>query len=155
MSLEIERKFLVKSNKWKESAKGVLIMQGYLSASEERIVRIRIAGSKAFFTIKGLVIGISRLEYEYEIPHTDALEILNRLCIKPIIEKHRYKVVHQSLVWEIDEFHRENEGLIIAEIELDSEDQKIDIPDWIGEEVTGDKRYYNSNLLKNPYSAWK
>jgi CYTH domain-containing protein len=154
MNKEIERKFLVKNHDFKKFGRGVLIQQGFLSTVKERIVRIRIMGNQAFLTIKGISIGFTRNEFEYEIPAEDAEMILKELCEKPIIEKNRYRIKAANLVWEVDEFKGVNEGLIIAEIELLSEDQAFDKPEWIGEEVTDDPRYYNSNLIRYPYSEW-
>jgi CYTH domain-containing protein len=152
MAKEIERKFLVKEGSWR-SEKGVEYRQGYLNSTKERIVRVRTIDDKGYLTVKGLTVGATRLEFEYEIPRRDADAMLD-ICEKPLIEKIRYKVKAGDLVWEIDVFGGENKGLIVAEVELDSEDQRLIKPDWIGEEVTGDPRYFNSNLIKNPYSKW-
>ncbi|MDP4181815.1 MAG: CYTH domain-containing protein [Bacillota bacterium] len=154
MGNEIERKFLTLNRMYRDLTKGVLYKQGFLSSNSERVVRVRIAGNKGYLTVKGPHIGISRVEYEYEIPVNDADEMLEDLCIRPLIEKHRYTLSYEGFTWEIDEFHGENEGLVVAEIELEYESQKFKIPDWIGNEVTGDLRYYNSNLLVNPYCKW-
>ena len=154
MAKEIERKFLVKNMDWKTNSQGIYYHQGYLNDEPERTVRVRIAGNKAFLTIKGISKGFSRDEFEYEIPLTDASEILNKLCFKPNIEKYRYRINYNNHQWEIDEFAGDNKGLIVAEIELQTEDEKFELPDWIGQEVTGDPRYYNSNLIKNPYLSW-
>lgn len=154
MGKEIERKFLVTSDAWKAGAKGKRYRQGYLSTNKERTVRVRIAGDAAFLTIKGLTVGTARAEFEYPIPVGDAAEMLDNLCEKPIIEKTRYKVEHAGLVWEIDEFEGVNKGLIVAEVELGSEDQKIDKPSWVGADVSDDKRYFNSNLIAKPFTTW-
>jgi adenylate cyclase len=154
MAAEIERKFLVGNDAWRASAEPVEIRQGYLSDDPERIVRVRIAGDRAWLTVKGRSSGASRCEYEVEIPETDAREMLDRLCLRPILEKRRSRIPHAGLVWEVDEFLGENAGLIVAEVELASETQPVALPPWIAGEVTGDPRYYNSNLLKNPYSRW-
>jgi adenylate cyclase len=154
MGKEIERKFLVKGTAWRRLAKGILYRQGYLSTVKERTVRVRVIGTKGYITIKGVTIVATRTEFEYEIPVKDANIILDELCEHPIIEKNRYKINHGGLIWEIDEFAGENEGLIIAEVELDDEAQKVQLPDWIGEEVTGDPRYFNANLIKAPYKSW-
>jgi len=154
MGKEIERKFLIKGNDWKKNSKEVLFRQGYLSTVKERTVRVRTIDNKGFLTIKGITIGATRAEYEYEISVSDAKEMLDSLCEKPIIEKTRTKIEYKGLIWEVDEFFGENEGLIVAEVELVSEDQKPAIPEWIGEEVTGDPRYFNSNLIKNPFKNW-
>lgn len=155
MSQEIERKFLVKDARYRSLGPHMLIRQGFLSTDKERVVRVRIQGKKAFLTIKGITKGISRAEYEYKLPITHAKFMLDHLCIKPTIEKYRYNVNIEGFIWEIDEFAGENEGLIIAEIELSNEKQQFPKPEWIGEEVTGDVRYYNANLVKNPYKRWK
>lgn len=155
MSLEIERKFLVKDARYRSLGPRLSIRQGFLSTDKERVVRVRIHGKKAFLTIKGITKGISRAEYEYKLPITHAKFMLDHLCIQPIIEKFRYNVNIEGFTWEIDEFTGENEGLIIAEIELLKDDQQFPKPDWIGEEVTGDVRYYNASLVKNPYKSWK
>ncbi len=152
MGIEIERKFRVKEGTWR-NVKGTRYRQGYLSSAKERNVRVRTLADKAYLTIKGIAIGASRMEFEYEIPLQDADELL-AICEKPLIEKTRYKVQVGGFVWEVDEFFRENQGLIIAEVELESEDQEFPKPDWVREEVTGDPRYFNSNLIKNPYTNW-
>ncbi|MFK7810167.1 MAG: CYTH domain-containing protein [Saprospiraceae bacterium] len=155
MPQEIERKFLTTSTAWQSKTnQGTIFKQGYLSTTPERTVRVRIAGDKAWMTIKGKTIGNSRLEFEYEIPVSDAAQLLE-LCIKPLIEKRRYIVMESGLAWEVDVFHGENEGLIIAEVELESEDQEVVLPDWVGEEVSADARYYNSNLILNPFCTWE
>mgnify|MGYP002750538015 CR=1 FL=1 len=152
MAREIERKFLVKEGNWRE-AKATTYRQGYLSSAKERIVRVRTIKDKGYLTIKGITVGASRMEFEYEIPRRDADKLLD-ICEKPLIEKTRYKVEEGDFVWEIDEFFGANQGLIVAEVELESEDQKFSKPHWVGEEVTGDPRYFNSNLIKNPYTKW-
>ena len=153
MAQEIERKFLVQSEGWR-GAPGKTYRQGYLNRDMERTVRVRTVEDKAYLTIKGEPTGIARSEYEYEIPVRDADELLNTLCEKPLIEKVRYKIEYGGLVWEVDEFFGENAGLIMAEVELESEDQPFDKPDWIGQEVTDDARYYNANLSQHPFTAW-
>ena len=155
MGKEIERKFLLIGDEWKALAKGTHYRQGYLNSVKERTVRIRTIDDKAFLTIKGVTVGATRLEYEYEIPHSDCTELLDKLAEKPIIEKRRYKIPYGGLTWEVDEFLGVNEGLVVAEVELQSEDQAFEKPSWVGEEVSGDPRYFNSNLVKNPYSTWK
>lgn len=155
MAKEIERKFLVIGNKWRELANGTHYRQGYLNSIKERTVRIRTINDKAYLTIKGPTIGVTRMEFEYEIPYNDCVEMLDNLAEKPIIEKTRYKIKADNLVWEIDEFFGVNEGLIVAEVELQSEEQKFEKPEWIGEEISGDPRYFNSNLVNNPYTTWK
>jgi CYTH domain-containing protein len=152
MGKEIERKFRVIKDTWR-NVKGTRYRQGYLNSAKERNVRVRTMEDKAYLTIKGIAIGASRMEFEYEIPLQDADELLE-ICEKPLIEKTRYKVQEGGFVWEVDEFFRENQGLIVAEVELAREDQEFPKPDWVGEEVTGDPRYFNSNLIKNPYTNW-
>ncbi|MEP4053382.1 MAG: CYTH domain-containing protein [Litorimonas sp.] len=153
MGIEIERKFLVTSDVWRRGTP-TLFVQGYLNADKHRTVRVRIAGLDAMITIKGITAGISRSEYEYSIPLEDAQEML-KLCEGPIIEKHRWLYPVGDLIWEIDEFFGLNTGLVVAEIELDHEDQSIDLPDWIGQEVTDDARYYNSSLSRVPFTTWE
>jgi len=155
MLQEIERKFLVKNTSYRQLGPYLHIHQGFLSTEKERVVRVRIHGKKAFLTIKGISKGITRAEYDYKIPVTDAKYMLANLCLNPTIEKYRYNVNIEGFIWEIDEFLGENEGLIIAEIELKSDDQQFPKPEWIGKEVTGDTRYYNANLVKNPFKNWK
>jgi adenylate cyclase len=154
MGQEIERKFLVKGDDWRSLAKGTYCRQGYLNSAMERTVRIRTIGEKAFLTIKGPTVAATRSEYEYEIPVTDCNAMLEALAEKPIIEKKRYKVPFAGLTWEIDEFFGDNAGLIVAEVELMSEDQAFQKPEWIGGEVTGDHRYFNSDLIKHPFTRW-
>jgi len=153
MGKEIERKYLVIGEAWKELATGTLYRQGYLNSQKERVVRARTMGDRAALTVKGITVGATRLEFEYDIPFDDATQLLE-LCEQPIIEKTRYKIAIGDLVWEVDEFHGVNEGLTVAECELESEDQAIDKPAWIGDEVTGDPRYFNSNLIASPYTTW-
>jgi adenylate cyclase len=155
--VEIERKFLVKSADFKEQAYAQnRIAQGYLCSEPKRTVRIRIKGEKGYITIKGIgsESGMSRFEWENEIPLEEAQELL-KLCEKGKIEKTRFEIKSRNHVFEVDEFYGENEGLIIAEIELQSETDAFDKPDWLGEEVTNDPRYYNAYLSKNPFSEWK
>lgn len=154
MSVEIERKFLVVAERWKTLGQGVLLRQGYLSSSPDRVVRVRIEGESAMLTIKGRTVGATRAEWEYPIPLKDAQAFLDDLCERPIIEKYRYRIPYQGVTWEVDEFLGENAGLVVAEIELEREDQLFAKPDWIGQEVTHDARYYNANLLRHPYSKW-
>lgn len=153
MAIEIERKFLVNNDDWRRLGTPVHYAQGYLVADGERTVRVRVAGANGFITIKGQSQGISRLEFEYLIPREEALEML-QLCVSPMIEKYRTKVRHEGKIWEIDEFEGDNKGLIMAEIELKSEDETFSIPPWIGEEVTGDVRYFNSQLAVYPFKNW-
>jgi adenylate cyclase len=154
MAKEIERKFLLNGDTWKSLAKGTRYRQGYLNSVKERTVRVRTVGDKGFLTVKGITTGASRTEYEYPIPVPDAEGMLNELCEKPLIEKNRYKIKDRNLTWEVDEFFGENQGLIVAEVELQSEGQSFEKPEWIGEEVTGDPRYFNANLIKHPYTKW-
>ncbi|HEX3029817.1 MAG TPA: CYTH domain-containing protein [Clostridia bacterium] len=154
MGKEIERKYLVKSTEYRQNAIGSKYMQGYLSTNCESVVRVRICEERGYITIKSKAVGLTRSEYEYEIPYKDALELLQTLCIKPIIEKTRYRYPYAGHIWEIDEFYGENEGLTIAEAELKNENEELILPDWIGDEVTLDYRYQNSNLAKNPYKNW-
>ena len=154
MGEEIERKCLVKGDSWRALAKGTTYRQGYLNSVKERTVRIRTVGDKAFLTIKGLTVGATRMEYEYEIPMADCNTMLDALAERPLIEKKRYKIEFDGLTWEIDEFFGENAGLLVAEVELKSEDQAFKKPDWVAKEVTGDPRYFNANLIKHPYSKW-
>ena len=153
MAKEIERKFLVNGDAWKRS-KGTLYRQGYLSTVKERTVRVRLEGERAVLTIKGITRGATRAEFEYEIPFEDAEQLLDDLCERPLIEKTRYKIEHAGLIWEVDEFLNENTGLVVAEVELESEDQQFDLPEWLGEEVTRDPRYYNANLVSHPFTKW-
>ena len=154
MAKEIERKYLVKLDAWKPQTEGTHFKQGYLNAQKERVVRVRIEGTKAKLTIKGVTTGVTRSEFEYSIPVEDAALLLDNLCEQPLIDKHRHKELHHGKTWEIDVFHGENQGLVVAEIELSSEDEKIVLPDWVGEEVSSDPRYFNSNLLKHPFKSW-
>ncbi len=154
MGKEIERRFLVQGETWRGLADGVEFRQGFLSTVKERVVRVRIAGGKGTLTIKGLTRGVSKLEFEYEIPLDEARSLLEALCQRPLIEKTRYRIPHRGLIWEVDEFIGDNRGLILAEVELQSEDQTIDPPPWIGEEISSDPRYFNSNLVQKPFSQW-
>jgi CYTH domain-containing protein len=155
MHIEIERKFLVKGDQWKKTLPGTEYTQGYLMTGEYRTARVRMGGGKSFMTIKGKTEEQTRLEFEYEIPQKDALILLHSLCLQPLIYKTRYLIPQGELCWEVDVFHKENEGLIMAEIELGYPDQPFHIPEWIGEEVTDDLRYYNANLVSNPYQNWE
>ncbi|NQV15162.1 CYTH domain-containing protein [bacterium] len=154
MAREIERKFLVLNTSYQDLAAGSHYQQGYLNSHKQRVVRVRLSDNSGQLTVKGITSGATRLEFEYKIPVAEAKEMLETICEQPIIDKTRYKIQIEGFIWEIDEFHGENEGLIVAEIELDSEDQKFSKPDWIGEEVTHDSRYYNSNLISNPFKKW-
>ena len=155
MAEEIERKFLTKSGAWRSQAIGRFYRQGYLSTVKERTVRIRTIRNEGYITVKGIAKGAARAEYEYEIPVKDANEMLDTLCEQPIIEKMRYEIEHNELIWLVDEFEGVNKGLILVEVELSDENQKIVLPDWVGAEVTGDPNYFNSNLTRNPYLGWE
>ncbi|MBI5218090.1 MAG: CYTH domain-containing protein [Bacteroidia bacterium] len=154
MPIEIERKFLTKSDEWKKPAEGVFYKQGYLLRTREKSVRIRIIKDKAFLTIKGSKQGITRDEYEYEIPYQDALELLRNYCNNQYIEKTRYKISYKNKTWEVDEFHGKNQGLILAEIELSHTGESFEKPPWIAEEVTHEPRYFNTSLIEKPYCEW-
>ena len=156
MAIEIERKFLVKGNYKQEAYRAIRITQGYLSSVPERSVRVRIKGNKGFITIKGIgnTDGVSRYEWEKEIPLEEAKEIL-LICEPGIIEKTRYLIKAGEYTFEVDEFHGDNEGLVIAEVELPDENADFERPEWLGKEVTGDSRYYNVMLVKHPFKNWK
>jgi adenylate cyclase len=154
MSAEIERKFLVTGDGYKDEGLPVMIRQGFLSTDPERVVRVRTAGEEGFITVKGLSRGATRQEFEYGIPATDADYLLDHLCFRPLIEKIRYKVPFGGFTWEVDEFFGDNAGLVVAEIELDQEEQEFPKPSWIGREVTGDSRYFNANLVERPFKSW-
>jgi len=165
MGKEIERKFLVRSNVYQALAEGTYYHQGYIPTLNGMTVRVRIAGTKGFVTFKDRAVGFSRHEFEYEVPVDEAKQMLQLMCSQPQIEKYRYVIPAapgrlpdgtpvEGLHWEVDRFLGDNEGLVIAEIEVPSEDTQFDLPSWVGEEVTGDKRYYNSHLCRNPYKTW-
>jgi adenylate cyclase len=151
---EIERKYLVTSNEWKDNTQGMLYRQGYLSIEPGRTVRVRLEGEAGKLTIKGKKENGEGDEFEYDIPGDEAVYIIEHLCLKPVIEKMRYKINYQGNTWEVDEFFGENTGLVLAEIELDSVDQKFEKPGWVGEDVTEDQRYKNANLVKKPFGEW-
>jgi CYTH domain-containing protein len=153
MALEIERKFLVKENNCR-IGQGTMYRQGYLNSDENRNVRVRVIDDRGYLTVKGISQGATRVEYEYEIPKPEADAMLDNLCEQPLIIKKRFKIEFKGHVWEVDEFLGENLGLIIAELELESETQTFIKPEWIGEEVTGDPKYFNSNLIHRPYCKW-
>ncbi len=155
MHFEIERKFTVKGDFKCYSEKSIYVKQGYISTDPERTVRVRIAGDKGFITIKGIAdkSQMKRFEWEKEIPEYEAEELFS-LCKKPVVEKTRYIVKYKNHIFEVDEFLGNNDGLIIAEVEFNSVDEKIELPEWIGEEVTGDKRFYNSYIALHPYNTW-
>ena len=155
MATEIEHKFLLANDDWREQVShSVYYRQGYLSSQPTSSIRVRISDNQAWLNIKSATIGTHRQEYEYEIPKTDANEILNHLCKKPLIEKTRYFVQYQGHTWEIDVFEGDNQGLVVAEIELSDIGETFAKPSWLGEEVTHDVRYYNNNLANYPYSSW-
>jgi adenylate cyclase len=155
MAVEIERKYLVNKTRWKDAYKDEKqsIEQGYIVNSEEKTVRVRIYGSQGFITIKGSVKGVSRPEFEYVIPVEDARQLIDQFC-SSVVSKIRHKVRYKNKLWEVDEFLGENQGLLMAEIELDDEQAPFELPDWISNEVTGDKRFYNSYLSTHPFSTW-
>ncbi|MBA3455529.1 MAG: CYTH domain-containing protein [Deltaproteobacteria bacterium] len=155
MAHEIERKFLVDVDAWKPAGPGTLFRQGYLSSHKARVVRVRVEGSEAKLTIKGATEGITRVELEYPIPLADAELMLRTLCEQPLVEKTRHKEMHGGKLWEIDVFHGDNEGLVMAELELAAEDQEYETPSWVVREVSSDSRYYNSNLISAPYKTWR
>ena len=163
MGIEIERKYLVKKAEWRSHKQqlqdrlfdlGKQYCQGYIPTDNGTTVRVRIVGDSGYITLKSKVVGHTRSEFEYPISVKDAREMLSSFCDKPLIEKIRYQINFNNLIWEVDEFMGENEGLIIAEVELENEAQLIDIPHWIEREVN-DKKYFNSYLVKHPYSQWQ
>ncbi len=154
MGIEIERKFLVEGDGWKSAAEeGLACRQGYLDSGQGATVRVRIIGREAFLTIKGATTGITRSEFEYEIPVSDAAELL-KLCGDAIVEKRRHFIKHSGMIWELDVFSGANTGLIMAEIELDSERQPFVLPEWVGEDVSSDPRYRNVYLARHPFGNW-
>ncbi len=154
MGQEIERKFLVVGHSWRAIAQGEGMRQGYIPTQDARTVRIRQVGDRAYLTLKGPAVGLVRPEFEYPIPLDDAQTMLATLCEPPLIEKTRYRLPLGPVVWEIDDFHGQNQGLIIAEVELTKPDQVVALPDWVGTEVTHDLRYQNANLARHPFTAW-
>lgn len=154
MGKEIERKYLVRDGSVVHGRDGQRVKQGYIPGREHAAARIRIRNGKGYITLKAGA-GVSRDEYEYEIPSDDAEQILEQLCEKPFIEKTRYEIEHSERVWEVDVFHGDNEGLVVAEVELEREDQDVLLPPWLGEEVSHDRRYGNASLAVNPYKNWK
>lgn len=155
MGIEIERKFLVDRANWVQQEKpaGTVMRQGYMLNHKSKTVRLRIAGDKAYLTFKSGTSGISRNEYEYEIPFSDATELFEQF-VETGLNKTRYCVTYKDKLWEVDVFEGDNEGLMVAEIELDSEDEAFELPPWAGQEVSDDERYYNSSLSVNPYKSW-
>jgi adenylate cyclase len=156
MALEIERKFLICSDEWRiQVTRRELLRQGYLSSGSQCSIRARVAGEQAWLNLKARRSGMTRLEFEYPIPVADANEILNELAQGPILEKYRHLIPAGEYVWEVDEFLGANAGLIVAEIELPSENAQFERPSWLGKEVTEDERYYNFNLAQKPYGEWR
>jgi len=154
MGLEVERKFLVRSDEWRTLGEAVLIRQGYLCDVPERVVRVRLSGARGWLTVKGINVGPSRLEFEYEIPAKDAADLLDAFCPQPVLEKQRTRVPHGGLTWEVDEFSGANAGLVVAEVEIPHPDHPLTLPGWVGTEVTGDPRYYNNQLHAHPFTGW-
>lgn len=154
MGQEIERKFLVLSDAWKADATSCAYRQGFLSTEPERTVRVRVAGDHGWLTIKGITVGARRDEYEYEIPREDASRLLDTLCKRPLIEKVRHTLAVGEHTWEVDVFEGDNAGLVVAEVELGTEDEAFERPPWLGDEVTDDPRYFNASLVELPYKAW-
>jgi adenylate cyclase len=155
MAKEIERKFLLDRTKLGSLDGGTLIKQGYIKTIDKTVVRARVAGNKAYITLKGENTGVTRTEFEYEIPLNDAQQIISELCNGLVVEKTRYLITHSGHTWEVDIFQGDNDGLVVAEIELESEQEKFELPHWITTEVSGDPKYYNSSLLDNPFKNWK
>lgn len=155
MGKEIERKFLLHHEKWQQLEKptGELYRQGYLLTDPQKTIRVRVTPTKGFITIKGITVGATRLEYEYEIPLSEAGELLDNFSAA-VLSKIRYKIVYQHKTWEVDEFLGDNAGLLVAEIELESEEEAFETPEWVSHEVTGDPKYYNANLTITPYKDW-
>ncbi|MEE3009750.1 MAG: CYTH domain-containing protein [Pseudomonadota bacterium] len=154
MAVEIERKFRTKGVDFLANQEGERLTQGYLSHDPRATVRLRVQGDHAWLTVKGKTRGASRSEFEYPIPTADAHAMLEEMCPEGVIDKTRYRIKVGEHVWEVDEFHGDNQGLVVAEVELDSEDQPFERPPWLGEEVTDDPRYYNSALSRTPYGQW-
>lgn len=154
MGTEIERKFLVRGDAWRAGATGEPYRQGYLTTDPDRTVRVRLAGEHGYLTVKGRSQGIARTEFEYPIPAADAHALLDGLCLRPLIDKIRYRVDHAGREWTVDEFGGENQGLVLAEVELDDAAQEVPLPPWAGEEVSDDPRYYNASLVRLPFRKW-
>lgn len=156
MAIEIERKFLVRTDRWHpDPAQGSRYRQGYLSIGPDLVVRVRTVEGQGYLTVKGGTTGISRLEFEYPIPGADAETMLDRLCPAPLIDKTRYRVPFEGLTWEVDVFEGENAGLVLAEVELPAADTPVTPPPWVGEEVSEDPRYYNAYLARHPFKQWR
>ncbi len=155
MGIEIERKFLVRGDGWRGLGETVSIRQGYLCLDPDRVVRIRAEGDRGFITIKGATHGMSRAEFNYEIPRADADAMLDSLALKPLVEKNRTRISFEGHIWEVDEFLGDNEGLVLAEVELASEGEALMLPEWVGADVTLDPRYVNANLVRRPFRTWR
>jgi CYTH domain-containing protein len=155
MAREIERKFLVKNDSWKSDCQGLPCRQGYLVTDEDITVRVRILGDEGYLTVKGRTEGIARDEFEYRIPLADAEALLRSMSRGGIVEKVRYHVMFKGFTWDVDEFLGGNSGLVLAEVELADEEQYPELPDWLGQEVTGDVRYYNAYLAGKPFTTWE
>lgn len=153
MAEEIERKFLVRNGAWRDGSPGTRMVQGYLTRDVDRTVRVRIGGDRAWITIKGRNEGITRREFEYEIPLADGRELIG-MCLPGVIDKTRHRVEHAGMVWEVDEFHGDNQGLVVAEVELENAEELPELPPWAGDEVSADARYYNSSLTEKPFKEW-
>lgn len=154
MATEIERKFLVRDDSWRAGSTGTEFRQGYLTTDPERTVRVRLSGDQGYLTIKGKTCGATRSEFEYLIPASDAARLLDDLCLRPLVEKTRFAIRHEGHEWVLDEFHGDNAGLLLAEIELRDEAESFEVPPWAGREVTDDPRYYNASLIAYPYCEW-
>ena len=154
MAKEIERKFLIDVGLVVELNVGKRISQGYIGTNDKTVVRARIIGDEAFLTLKGEVKGFTCSEFEYQIPIDDAVNVIDELCSGGVVDKTRYEIMHENHTWEIDVFHGQNEGLVVAEVEVQSESESVSLPKWIVKEVTGDAKYFNVSLLTNPYSQW-
>jgi len=154
MGIEIERKFLVRKELWTPPASGTRFRQGYLCLDPERTVRVRLAGETGYLTIKGRTQNGARAEFEYPIPPQEARDLLDRLCLRPLIEKVRYRIKVDTHLWEVDKFFGENDGLLLAEVELSDFAEKVELPNWVGREVTDDPRYYNASLIRQPFRGW-
>lgn len=154
MAVEIERKFLVTDLRWRDGLQGTPYVQGYVAQQDFTVVRVRLAGTKGKLTIKGPSTGASRLEFEYDIPAADVSEMLAALCSDGLIDKTRYRVPVGDHVWDVDIFHGDNDGLVVAEVELGSEDEHFERPAWVGKEVTDDVRFFNAYLAKHPFGSW-
>lgn len=154
MAVEIERKFLVTGTEYR-AGRAERIVQGYICSTAEKVVRVRKKGDEAFLTLKDATVGFARHEFEYRIPAPDAEVMLTEMCEQPLIDKTRWTLDHEGHLWEVDEFHGDNQGLVVAEIELENADETFTLPPWVGQEVTGDAKYYNARLYTHPYKNWE